>query len=132
MTNEDRRKRTRLRLRLPVLLLRTESEAPLRTETVDISNNGFYCNTTQPFAPGEKLTCLIGLPVRSTASPAFGDRFYLLADVDVVRIVLNNGSGFGVGCRISEFRVLTNDAIPSWALAKPDETASKPTIEQPV
>ncbi len=130
MTNEDRRERTRLRLRLPVLVLRTESEAPLRTETVDISNNGFYCNTTQPFAPGEKLTCLIGLPTRSTASPAFGDRLYLLADVAVVRIVVDNSSGFGVGCRISEFRVLTNEAIPSWALAQPERTAT-PVIEQP-
>ena len=130
MTNQERRKRTRLRLRLPVLFLRPESDSPLRTETLDISNNGFYCITPQPFAPGEQLTCLIGVPVRSAATLECKDRLYLQAEVDVVRIVVNNGSGFGVGCRISDYRVLTNDAIPSWALASTEPAESATPIEQ--
>src|SRR5579872_85555 len=61
----ERRTRTRLRLRLPILLLKGEAETPLWTETTDISNNGFYCNIAQPFAPGDELKCLIVLPTHA-------------------------------------------------------------------
>ena len=102
----------------------------MQTETLDISNNGFYCITTQPFAPGERLTCLIGVPVRSSATREPKERLYLHADVDVVRIVVNNGNGFGVGCRISDYRVLTSDAIPSWALDSTEQPVVVTPIEQ--
>ena len=118
MKNKERRTRTRLRLRLPVLFLRSEDDGPLQTETVDISNNGFYCITPHPFAPGEHLICVIGMPIRSGATLDCKDQLYLQAEVEVVRIVVNNGSGFGVGCRISEYHVLANDALPSWATAQ--------------
>ncbi len=97
---------------------------------MNISNNGFYCITTQPFAPGERLTCLIGLPRRLSTSPELTDRVYLEAEVDVVRIAVNNGDGFGVGCRIFEYRVLPNEAIPSWALPKAEGTVRATIIEQ--
>jgi hypothetical protein len=132
MTNKERRKRERLRLRLPVLFLRPESDGPLRTETLDISNNGFYCITTQPFAPGEKLTCLIGVPKRSSSKRDSKDGLYLQAEVDVVRIVVNSGNGFGVGCRISDYRVLADDAVPSWASANAELMLTGPVIEQSV
>ena len=128
MTQFERRKRARLHLRLPVLLLRTESETPLWTETADINNNGFYCNTREPFAPGDRLTCLIGLP----AQPSGSDRLYLEAKVDVVRITVNDGSGFGVGCRISQYHVINDQALPSWAVGETRQKAFEPAIEQPV
>lgn len=130
MTQFERRKRTRLRLRLPLLLLRTESETPLWTETADISNNGFYCTTAEPFAPGDSLTCLIELPVHPT-SPDSGGHLYLEASVDVVRIVVHNGNGFGIGCQIREYRVINNQSIPAWAGRKAENEASEPAIEQP-
>lgn len=115
MKNKERRTRTRLRLRLPVLFLRPEDDGPVQTETVDISNNGFYCITPYPFAPGEHLACMIGVPIRSGATLEAKDKLYLQAQVEVVRIAVNGGNGFGVGCRISEYRVLANDALPAWA-----------------
>jgi len=124
VTKEEQRKRTRLRLRLTVLFHRPETASPLQIETLDISNNGFYFITTQPFAPGEQLTCLIGVPIRSSVTSECKDRLYLQAEVDVVRIVVDNGNGFGVGCRISEYRVLTNDALPSWALVQSEPTVA--------
>jgi hypothetical protein len=130
MTQQDRRKRSRLGLKLPILLLRTESESPLRTETVDISNDGFYCSTTQPFAPGERLTCVIALPAGSGLSEVGRERLYLHAEVDVVRIVVNNGRGFGIGCRIFGYSVLKYDAIPSWAQAQTEQFAPSQVIEQ--
>jgi len=132
MTNQERRKRERLHLRLPVLFLREKADAPLQTETQDISNNGFYCITTHPFAPGEKLRCLIGVPARSSTQRELKDRLYLEAEVDVVRIVVNNGSGFGVGCRISDYRVLASNAIPSWACGQAELMPAGTAIEQAV
>jgi hypothetical protein len=129
MTQQDRRKRSRLGLKLPILLLRTESESPLRTETVDISNDGFYCSTTQPIAPGERLACVIALPAGSSGEEG-RERLYLQAEVDVVRIVLNNGSGFGIGCRIFDYSVVKSDAIPSWAQAQTEQFAPSQVIEQ--
>jgi hypothetical protein len=124
MTNQERRKRTRLRLKLPVIIIRSESDGPLQTETLNISNNGFYCITTQPFAPGDKLACLIVVPTRSSCHSEINDRLCLQAEVDVVRIMVNNGNGFGVGCRISNYRVLTNDAVPSWASCPSDSVSA--------
>jgi hypothetical protein len=113
--NKERRTRTRLRLRLPVFFLRSEDDGPLQTETVDISNNGFYCITPHPFAPGERLACVIGIPVRSGPTLECKDQLCLQAEVEVVRIVVTNDNGFGVGCRISDYRVLAGDSLPSWA-----------------
>jgi hypothetical protein len=71
------------------------------------------------------------VPIRSGATLECKDRLYLEAKVDVVRIVVNNGNGFGVGCRISEYRVLANDNFQKWATAKAGETVSAATtIEQ--
>jgi hypothetical protein len=110
-----------------VLFLRPETDCPLRTETLDISNNGFYCITQQPFAPGEQVTCLIGIPVRSSGTPGCGDLLYLQAEVDVVRITITNGEGFGVACRISDYRVLRKGEVPSWAVV---QDVSATPIEQ--
>jgi hypothetical protein len=112
-----------------VLLHRPETADSLRIETLDISNNGFYFTTTQPFAPGEQLTCLINLPVRLSAKSECKDPLYLRAEVDVIRIVVNNDNGFGVGCRISEYRVLMNEALPSWAVAPPEESVSATAMD---
>jgi PilZ domain len=132
VTQLERRKRTRLRLRLPVLLLRSESDALLWTETTDISNSGFYCSITQPLAPGERLACLIGLPIpQLSGSSESSDRLYLDAQVEAVRIVVNNRSGFGVGCRILEYRVIANNSIPSWAARELEQPTPEPVIEQP-
>ena len=130
MKNQERRKRARLQLRLPVLFLVTEFDVPLRAETLDVSNNGFYCITSRPFAPGERLTCIIAVPIRAATGAAEScDRLYLEAKVDVVRIVVNSNNGFGVGCRISEYRIGINDSLRS-LLEPPAAAVSAAAIEQ--
>ncbi len=130
MKQFERRTRTRLRLRLPILLLRTESGTPLWTETADISNNGFYCNTIQPFAPGDQLKCVIVLPAHSPGTPDNNERFYLEATVDVVRIVMNEGTGFGIGCEIRQYHVIKRDRLPSWADGEAEQKLAESAIEQ--
>jgi hypothetical protein len=126
----ERRTRTRLRLRLPILLLRGEAETPLWTETADISNNGFYCNTAQPFAPGDALKCVIVLPTHSPGTPDDNERLYLEAIVDVVRIVMNEGTGFGIGCEIRQYQVINNQGLPAWAGPEAEQKRAETIIEQ--
>jgi hypothetical protein len=126
----ERRTRTRLRLRVPILLLRSEEETPLWTETADISNNGFYCNTAQPFAPGDELKCLIVLPTHAPGTPDSDERLYLEAKVDVVRIVMNEGSAFGIGCEIRHYHVVNSQTLPAWAGADAERKMAEAIIEQ--
>ena len=111
---DERRKRERLRLRLPVLLLRTESDTPICSETSNISNDGFYCTSPQPFSPGDRLDCLIVLPAEPSDSPESG-QFCIEGRVDVVRLVVDNNKGFGIGCRFGRYHVIPSRDIPAWA-----------------
>lgn len=130
MKHFERRTRTRLRLRLPILLLRGEAETPLWTETADISNNGFYCNTGQPFAPGDELRCLIVLPTHAPDAADNNEHLYLEAKVDVVRIVMNEGNGFGIGCEIRQYQVVNRQTLPAWAATEAEQKKVETIIEQ--
>lgn len=110
MTTE-RRRQERYELQLPVVLLKEPGSTPLRTSTTNISNSGFYCNTDEPFSPGDQLRCLIVLP------PGENDRespCYLEGDAEVIRLLVTDG-GFAVGCRLNEYHVIVDGLIPSWA-----------------
>ncbi len=99
--NGDQRKRQRLKLHLTVLFTRGDG-APVPSETLDISTDGFYCTTPEPFAPGERLHCQIALPNEAG--------LYLDADVEVVRVAVSQReSGFGYGCRILEYRLRSGE-----------------------
>jgi hypothetical protein len=111
---DERRKRERLRLRLPVLLLKPGSDKPISSETANISNDGFYCVVQEPVSPGDQLTCLLALPAQPSSS-THGDPFYIEGQVDVVRLVEDGGTGFGVGCRISQYHIISREAVPAWA-----------------
>ena len=78
------------------------------------------------------MACLIALPAHSPGSPETSERIYLEATVEVVRIVVSNGNGFGVGCQIRQYRVINSETLPSWAVAEAEQKAVEPAIEQPV
>ncbi len=96
----ERRKDARLELRIPVLLFGGETENPVRSETVNISKNGFYCSTREPFAPGDRLRCLL-----SISTPSDAAELYLDAEIEVMRVLVDT-SGFGLGCRIGDYHIV--------------------------
>lgn len=98
----ERRKDARLELRVPVLLFGAECEYPVRSETVNISKNGFYCATKEPFAPGDRLRCLLSISVPCDSSES---ELYLEAEIEVMRVLVDT-SGFGLGCRIGEYHII--------------------------
>jgi hypothetical protein len=133
MTHE-RRKHERLRLRLPVLILGSESDIPIRSETSNISNDGFYCTSPQPFSPGDSLACLIVLPAEPSDSKE-SPQFCIEGRVEVVRLVVDNQKGFGIGCRFGQYHVIPRGEIPSWAggldrLAINESTGSDALLEK--
>jgi hypothetical protein len=113
---DERRGVERLPLRLPVLLLRPDAGTPISGETANINHEGFYCITSDPLSPGDRVACLIALPVQPSSS-AHGDPLYIEGQVEVIRLVEDNDAGFGIGCRIFQYHVITEETVPAWARA---------------
>ena len=106
----ERRRHTRINLRLPVLLLQRDLEEPLRCETTDISNHGFYFTTPVPLNLGDKINCLITLPGHVAGAAKEG--LLLNCNAEVVRVVARaEVPGFGIGCRITEYEVIPAGTI---------------------
>jgi hypothetical protein len=96
----ERRKYKRLPLRLPVQFRREGSAGSCVTE--NISNNGFYCISPTPFAPGDNVEVELLLPAHNSGRGE--NRVRLKCQAQVIRI--NStwlGPGFGIGCRIHAY-----------------------------
>ena len=96
----DRRRRSRMRLVYPVRLRRPGSFVVAETKTVDISSDGFFCFTRQPFSPREALQCELLIPPDQSLHT--GERDLVLpCYAEVVRVVPQaDGHRFGVACRL--------------------------------
>ena len=103
----ERRKDTRLELRIPILLFGAECEKPVRSETLNISKNGFYCATREPFVPGDRLRCLLSI---SAPCGPMDSELYLDAEIEVMRVLVDT-SGFGLGCRIGEYHIVNQQTV---------------------
>jgi hypothetical protein len=84
-----------------VLLKRPSSEDRVRTEAQNLSAEGFYCLSPEPFKPGEVLECVIDLP-SSKASPC---RRTLSGRVSVLRVRRVRRNLFGIACRLEDYLV---------------------------
>lgn len=94
--------------------MRAGADAPVLSETSDITNDGFYCVSPQPFSPGERALALVALPIAPCKSGG-GSQFYIQAEIEIVRLAIDNNNGFGIGCRIADYRLITRDSFPAWA-----------------
>ena len=63
--SDDRRKRKRVTLHWPVRLFRQPETGAIESTTENLSTAGFYCITSEPFKPGERLHCEIVIPGES-------------------------------------------------------------------
>jgi len=94
----ERRRYERLPLHLPVRFINERGSAtPCFTE--NISSEGFYCLSPDPFVAGDRLEVELLLPAHN---PGRGDkRVRLRCQAQVVRIDSTwFGPGFGIGCRL--------------------------------
>lgn len=102
---EERRKRKRVALHWPVHLFRQPQAQSVESTTENLTSGGFYCVTKEQFNLGERLECIISIPVGSfgySASP-----ISLQCRVCVKRVE-GRSDGFGLGCYIEDYDLLIN------------------------
>jgi hypothetical protein len=102
---EERRKRKRIALHWPIRLFRDPAAPSVESTTENLTSNGFYCVSKEPFELGERLECIIAIP-----SGSFGyneSPIRLQCRVRVARVE-DQQEGFGLGCYIEDYDLLTN------------------------
>ncbi len=106
-TPEDRRKRKRVSLQWPVRPFRPAKKDSIDSKTENLTSEGFYCVSREPFHLGEQLECVIVIPAGSFGSSESPVR--LRCRVKVTRVESKEAqSGFGLGCHIEDYDLLTN------------------------
>jgi len=97
----DRRAYRRLTLRWPLRLSGTKL-GTVQAWTENLSASGFYCVLDTPPALGERIECDLNIP-NSGHQRAVGA---ILCEAEVIRIDVRNTPGFGVACKIVDFRYM--------------------------
>ena len=104
LASEERRKRKRIALHWPVRLFRDPAAPLIESTTENLTSNGFYCVSSEPFTLGERLECIIAIPAGSFGYAESPIR--LQCRVRVTRIE-DQADGFGLGCYIEDYDLLT-------------------------
>lgn len=102
---EERRKRKRIALHWPVRLFRDQAAPSVESTTENLTSNGFYCISKERFGLGERLECIIAIPAGSFGYNESPIR--LQCRVRVARVE-GQEDGFGLGCYIEDYDLLTN------------------------
>jgi hypothetical protein len=114
VASEERRKRKRVALHWPVRLFRDLAAPSVESTTENLTSNGFYCVSREPFQLGERLECIIAIPAGSFGYSESPIR--LQCRVRVTRIEDQN-EGFGLGCYIEDYDLLTSARALSQTVA---------------
>jgi hypothetical protein len=102
---EERRKRKRVALHWPVRLFSRLTGTSSESTTENLTSNGFYCISSERFALGDRVDCIIAIPMGS-----FSDSrapICLQCRVRVMRVE-DQRDGFGLGCHIEDYDLLVN------------------------
>ena len=99
------RKRKRVAVHWPVRLWRQRETAPIESTTENLSSEGLYCITKEPFRTGEHLQCEIVILGESFGSP---EPFLRLQCHITVKRVEHVHQGFGLGCQIEDYSLTTS------------------------
>lgn len=101
----ERRRSPRAPLHWTMYLMCIGARHPLRTETRDLSRDGFYCLLDHPIRPGERIQCEIVVPTHNSQDP--DDIVYLRCRAQAVRVEkIEAGAEFGLACRIEDYCVI--------------------------
>jgi hypothetical protein len=82
-------------------LFRAGDSEPIAATLDNISGGGLFFTTAMPVSDGERLTCQILLPVKT--SP-LGEAALLECELVAVR-VQSGATGYGIGCQFSHYCV---------------------------
>jgi hypothetical protein len=113
----ERRKRVRTRVHWRVLFFREGAAEAVESLTQNLSSSGFYCLSQAPFACGDLLICVLGVPTHDP--PGSGRTLELECRVRVVRSEPLGEDGIvGIACRIEDYRFPALDQHSSTAQAE--------------
>jgi hypothetical protein len=118
--SEERRKRKRVALHWPLRLFRDPASASVESITENLTSNGFYCYSREPFEIGERLECIIAIPSGSFGYS--GSPISLQCRVRVTRVE-DQSDGFGLGCYIEDYDLLVNSRQSHRSAIAPDAFA---------
>ena len=106
----DRRRRKRIPVHWRVRLFRQSERASVESVTENLSSEGLYCITQEPFKLGEDLKCEIVLPgeIFGSSEPSIRMQCHL-----TVRRVEHLDRGFGLGCHIEDYSLATGSPQPA-------------------
>ena len=101
----ERRLRPQLKTRCGILLCRLDDQVIVTTDTDNLSDEGFYCTSDQPFSPGDHLECDLFVPL---GGPDFnGPNLVLHGCARVLRIAIRGlEPGFGITCEFEDQPVI--------------------------
>jgi c-di-GMP-binding flagellar brake protein YcgR len=100
----ERRRTPRVSLHWTLHLICDGTSNPLRTQSRDISRDGFYCFLNQPLKPGDRVKCDIVVPTHRPHDR--DDVVYLRCNAMVLRVEkLGNLTEFGIACQIEDYCV---------------------------
>ncbi len=97
----DRRKRRRFNLQYSVTLILPDHES-IRTHTVNVSSDGFFCYCSTSLSIGQIVTALIEIPEDSRDAGC--QVLILCCEAEVLRAETQPGAS-GVACRIRNYSV---------------------------
>jgi len=112
----ERRRRARVQVHWPLFFLLPDVTRSIETVTENLSSDGFYCVANRAFVPGEVLSCVLSVP---THNPNGGEQIRAVRCwIRVIRVEsLTEDGSYGVGCRIEDYRFVTNsgreDSLPA-------------------
>ena len=114
----DRRGSPRVRLRCPVILWDPTEGSVLRTNTDNISSDGFYCPSTEPYGVGTRLEALLEVPCDSLPDHDGHPNLVLQCRVQVIRIDMEpRNLAFGIAFQIESFSVPVAQTLEEFAQA---------------
>lgn len=76
----------------------------LESTTENIGCNGFYCYSNVEFVPGEPVRASIQIPHHGGVPKG---RTFLLCRARVVKVELHPDHGYGVGCKIEDYNLVS-------------------------
>jgi hypothetical protein len=102
----DRRNRRRLKLPYLIVLQRLGEATKVHTTTENISSEGFYCVSEQPFSPNEEVDCEVVIPDQGSARVELEHSIILHCKAEVVRVIADGlKPGYGLACRLRDYSV---------------------------
>jgi hypothetical protein len=106
--SDNRRKRKPLAVHWPLRLFRQPGTGAVESTTENISGEGLYCVSRQPFKPGERLQCEILIPRASIGASESALRLQCYV---TVRRVEELPDGFGLGCHFEDYTLDTGSPL---------------------